>query len=114
MSTLCTLPLAITEPDWECKICLEGIDDRQIVVHPCGNNHTFHFDCIGEWMRQSKNCPYCRAIAPTPVPIRIALRRVFTRENICAKCNLAINNERHMEMKHCTADITYTITVHSI
>src|SRR5438552_17617210 len=95
-----TLPLAIIEPDWECKICLDGIDDRQIVLHPCGNNHTFHFGCIGEWMKQSKQCPYCRAIAPTPVPIRIALRRIITRESTCSKCNLSVKVE-HMEMINC-------------
>ena len=43
-----------------CAICL---DHAWVLAEtdtlPCG--HTFHGKCVGEWMKQSRTCPLCRA-----------------------------------------------------
>lgn len=41
----------------ECSICLEKIDSYCPILN-CG--HVFHFECINEWKKISKNCPNCR------------------------------------------------------
>src|SRR3977135_2541517 len=46
-------------PDWECGICLDGKDTREIVVHDC-NKHWFHKECLDEARRHSHKCPICR------------------------------------------------------
>ena len=43
-----------------CAICLCGAwVPAETDTLPCG--HTFHGKCIGEWMKQSRTCPLCRA-----------------------------------------------------
>ena len=95
------LPIANNlEPDWECRICLDGQDDRNIVMHPCGNNHSFHEVCIVEWMRLNNQCPYCRCIAPEPGPIHVNLRRVPHSQQQCCRCALPIEGD-HLQMIRC-------------
>ncbi len=55
----------VTESDLEankneCTICLEEIDETgDNLKLNCG--HSFHIDCIGEWITNNKNtCPNCR------------------------------------------------------
>lgn len=41
-----------------CSICLdEYIYDELITVLPC--NHTFHKNCLDDWLRNTKTCPLC-------------------------------------------------------
>ena len=45
-----------------CSICFEILEDTPTISHkrlPC--NHDFHEHCLGEWLRQSRSCPICRA-----------------------------------------------------
>ena len=43
----------------ECLVCIEGFKDGDKVKKlPC--NHTFHSDCINEWLSVKNECPYCR------------------------------------------------------
>jgi hypothetical protein len=48
-----------SEEDRECSICLDTIhsagDARMLV---CA--HTFHSDCVEEWLARSNVCPLCR------------------------------------------------------
>jgi|TARA_Y100000389_G_scaffold105527_1_gene102465 hypothetical protein len=43
--------------DSECSICLEDVTNKYPVLS-CG--HIFHYECINEWKKISKNCPNCR------------------------------------------------------
>lgn len=47
-------------PDLECCVCLDGIDEKQLYrILPC--NHIFHCKCIDPWIMHSKpQCPTCR------------------------------------------------------
>ncbi|KAF5197412.1 hypothetical protein FRX31_013001 [Thalictrum thalictroides] len=49
----------VMEGGEDCSICLEHIkegDDARTI--DC--NHTFHADCISEWVEQQATCPLCR------------------------------------------------------
>ena len=43
-----------------CPICLEKLDasNEDVLVTDC--NHTFHNDCLVEWLNINTKCPYCR------------------------------------------------------
>ena len=44
----------------QCSICLNVIEaNTQACILPC--NHTFHINCIRNWMLRSPSCPVCRA-----------------------------------------------------
>jgi hypothetical protein len=41
-----------------CSICLETIDHTDIKSLGC--NHSFHINCIDEWLKIRRQCPLCR------------------------------------------------------
>jgi hypothetical protein len=48
----------------ECAICLEPVMNRtvldlKIMTLSCG--HSYHYGCLGAWMKTQHNCPICRA-----------------------------------------------------
>lgn len=43
----------------ECVICLEQFGVYE-VVKELNCSHVFHLECIENWEKQQKNCPYCR------------------------------------------------------
>jgi hypothetical protein len=46
----------------ECSICLESLngDESSIITTPC--DHTFHADCLNEWVGHKPSCPICRSV----------------------------------------------------
>lgn len=40
-----------------CTICTDQIKDN-LCAAPCG--HTFHYQCLSQWLLHGKNCPQCR------------------------------------------------------
>ena len=45
--------------DWECCICLEGVDEGQEIFQlTCG--HMIHETCAMQWFNESLTCPMCR------------------------------------------------------
>lgn len=46
----------------QCQICLRYpvLDDELIPIPPC--YHTFHAECIIQWLKHSGACPICRSI----------------------------------------------------
>ncbi|MCB9492987.1 MAG: hypothetical protein H6679_01810 [Epsilonproteobacteria bacterium] len=63
-----TASLTNTQPlanfaDQECAICLEDYKaGDQLDVLSCGGKHTYHSDCINEWICSGHNtCPLCQA-----------------------------------------------------
>jgi len=49
-----------TEPD-PCPICYEPLEGETTQL-PC--RHTFHTECIQDWMQRHMTCPICRAHIP--------------------------------------------------
>lgn len=48
----------------ECVICLEDFDSRaEVSTTPC--SHSFHSQCITQWLEKSHLCPICRYHMPT-------------------------------------------------
>ena len=43
----------------DCSICQDPLLDPLGQLQPC--QHTFHFQCISEWLAQESSCPTCRA-----------------------------------------------------
>jgi len=43
----------------ECSICLESFKVKEI-VRTLSCSHIFHVECIEDWEKRQKNCPYCR------------------------------------------------------
>lgn len=42
-----------------CSICTDQFDhDKAVAAMPCG--HTFHDECLGKWLANTRNCPSCR------------------------------------------------------
>ncbi len=41
-----------------CSICLETIKEDKHLKLKC--HHSFHKECIGKWLTQKMECPYCR------------------------------------------------------
>lgn len=54
-----TIPIIILTPetDLECCICLEK-GKENFVALKC--NHSFHKNCILEWIKEKQTCPMCR------------------------------------------------------
>lgn len=50
------------EEEKECSVCLEEIKESDLQLGLYGCNHSFHLVCIGEWLKVSKSCPYCRQV----------------------------------------------------
>ncbi|KAH0709616.1 hypothetical protein KY284_011043 [Solanum tuberosum] len=51
-----------TSDEDTCSICLDGFSDGQI-IGSTDCHHTFHFDCINQWLMQVNSCPICRRTA---------------------------------------------------
>jgi len=44
----------------KCIICqYEYKTDEQLIILPC--NHNFHLECIIEWLKKEKTCPFCKS-----------------------------------------------------
>lgn len=42
-----------------CQICTDVYDhEKSVAAMPCG--HTFHDDCLSQWLANTRNCPSCR------------------------------------------------------
>ena len=53
------------ERDRSCAICLAPFDiGEQLRFLPC--QHSFHSDCIDQWLRGHRTCPMCRIDITAP------------------------------------------------
>ena len=46
------------EPEHNCSICLDVINDNIVCLHKC--KHQFHNTCISMWFEKNNTCPLCR------------------------------------------------------
>jgi hypothetical protein len=60
-NNLCDEHKCKTIRDENCNICLGELKDYVHVI--CG--HSFHKECIGEWLKKNKSCPCCRKFVKT-------------------------------------------------
>jgi len=95
-----------------CSICLEGMDEEEgnlFTISGC--KHTFHTDCIKEWKKQSKKCPYCRGPIPDELgPTLTRLENLPPEEDIqdVTRCGMLQN------LIFCVLWITYPLCLVSL
>ncbi len=54
--------------DGSCAICLSAMDNRPVrMIRTC--HHSFHAECLGEWLARKAECPLCRAELPSLVQV---------------------------------------------
>ena len=60
----------------ECSICLSQIDNEQKQPFIC--KHSFHNQCIDQWIRISHNCPLCRETKLIVEPSTKNIKKIYT------------------------------------
>merc|ERR1712187_680251 len=52
----------------ECSICLAGFAPGDMISSTsCSRgSHTYHRDCIQQWLKEHYTCPICRSVIATP------------------------------------------------
>lgn len=46
----------------ECVICFVAFNENEEILQlKCGENHTFHPECLKKWLRINNACPICRS-----------------------------------------------------
>jgi hypothetical protein len=56
-------PMEVDQALWECAICTED-EQHDTARHPA-ECHTFHRQCLDQWLREAPTCPLCReAVTP--------------------------------------------------
>ena len=79
----------LTTPFTECSICLTPIHNSELKTLPC--EHSFHTECIDEWMNTSKveilqdeeiitewACPLCRYVMSENVEMKEEMYAIFS------------------------------------
>ena len=62
-----------------CVICTDVIEEN-FSATPCG--HTFHFECLSQWLLHKKSCPQCREICKPKDVIKLFVTTTeLTRNN---------------------------------
>ncbi|GKF29452.1 RING-H2 finger protein ATL16 [Tanacetum coccineum] len=49
----------------DCAICLEDFIDKQHIGVVVSCQHSFHEDCINNWLSNERSCPLCRKSIPS-------------------------------------------------
>jgi len=62
-----------------CAICIDT-ENSQITLTSC--RHTFHDDCLKEWMLSSNTCPICRELFPTCAPSPVTFSDLLRQEAV--------------------------------
>ena len=45
----------------DCSICLSDFDLGELVMPlPCDGKHSFHAECIRQWLERQNSCPLCQ------------------------------------------------------
>lgn len=65
--------------DTDCPICQENFQPNvdQVRVLPCG--HSFHHNCLNQWLQDNSNCPSCRFELPRIERVEINRSRSRSR-----------------------------------
>ena len=82
----------------KCGICFDEKTEKKPLVELHRNKnvaHLFHQSCIGSWLNQNDNCPYCRHILTYEeqykfVPLNIRIARIPTEIDESAILNIGL------------------------
>ena len=70
----------------QCVICLENMDDKKrLLLLDC--EHTFHKECIDDWLNNSETCPTCRQNVNTDM--NLALNRYMYKLHLVQYISIA-------------------------
>uniref|UniRef100_A0A914QA41 RING-type domain-containing protein n=1 Tax=Panagrolaimus davidi TaxID=227884 RepID=A0A914QA41_9BILA len=86
------------QPIGQCSICLLPLHFSNIyAINKCG--HTFHQNCINQWITGTKTCPLCRTQASDSDVIKLFIER--NNEPL----SKTLKHESFTEMKECTCEL---------
>ena len=54
-----------------CSICLDEIDSKMKGIVTLHCNHSYHSECIKEWLNNHSNCPYCRKYISSTIDVKV-------------------------------------------
>ena len=54
----------------DCTICFEELGSEHTTSTKCA--HTFHTNCLDDWLADNRICPYCRTSDPLPLVVPLA------------------------------------------
>ncbi|UJR34766.1 hypothetical protein I4U23_027545 [Adineta vaga] len=92
---------ASVDEELKCLICYEPFDSP-VCNDQCG--HTFCFDCVNEWLKNSSSCPTCRRRVTKrsfhPVTTRAVLNQLLRLRVKCTLCEQTDidNRKQHLEI----------------
>ena len=47
----------------DCSICLGGFEMGEMLLSlPCDKKHSFHAQCIRQWLTRQNSCPLCQRL----------------------------------------------------
>ncbi|CAN6231105.1 unnamed protein product [Urochloa humidicola] len=49
-----------------CSVCLEDVNDGEMVRQVPACRHIFHVECIDMWLHSHRTCPMCRCVVSPP------------------------------------------------
>ena len=55
-----------SDPDKECIICFEPMGEIECKLE-C--NHSYHYNCIKEWVEKKNTCPECRRLVDPTISV---------------------------------------------
>uniref|UniRef100_A0A914PI52 RING-type domain-containing protein n=1 Tax=Panagrolaimus davidi TaxID=227884 RepID=A0A914PI52_9BILA len=92
----------------KCSICFSNINISNIyAISKCG--HTFHQECIHQWISSTKNCPTCRTNAFQSDIIKLFIQEnnaeISKKEEILPYIETKHTNYCHQIMKECKCEI---------
>jgi len=92
--------------DNECSICFDSMEHSKNILR-CG--HSFHEECINEWIKIKPNCPLCRIYIQLNLKIRARkIKNIFVRFMITGYNGYILIEKYYLDIKINAQKIKYS------
>lgn len=87
-----------------CGICRDELAGTMRTILPC--DHTFHSECITEWLAREPSCPLCRKKCDTGCSVDSMLSEIATTDSVFANIDRVVDrittDEQALKLISCT------------